>query len=56
MVGISERYRVVIPCGIVQEIWQEILMVCPPYEKNISAVIINFRFEVSRLDCVQGGQ
>jgi DNA replication protein DnaC len=32
------------------------LMVCPPYEKNISANITNFRLEVSRLECVRGGQ
>jgi hypothetical protein len=38
------------------EFVEEILMVCPPYEKNISAVIIHCRLEVSWLDCVRGGQ
>jgi hypothetical protein len=55
MVGIFERHRVVIPCGI----GQEILMVCPPYEKNISAIItnvVNFRLEVGWLECVRGSQ
>jgi hypothetical protein len=52
MVGISERHQVVIPCGIAQKN----LMVCPPYEKNISAITTEIRLEVGRLDCVREGQ